>query len=212
MRAWSYWFPDLAPHLPGCPNILMVHELRRAAQVFFERSRAWRVDLGPLPVGASAETIALLPADASMDLVELEAAWYDGKLMDPVTPEELDRAYSDQWRTHTGTSTKYMEMEPGVLTLYPKPMAAAAEGVRARLIVKPSDISQGLPDEIAKRYHEAMHIGAKARLMVYAKKPWTDAQMGVAYGGMFSALTDSAHTRAAKANVRARIRNSVKWC
>lgn len=212
MRAWSYWFPDLAPHVPGCPSIIMAHELRRTAQTFFERSRAWRIDQAPIAVATGAETVPLAPSDATLDLVELEAVWYDGRRMEPVTVEELDKSYSTNWRDQTGTPDRYLELVPGVLTIFPKPIADATEGIRMRMIVKPSDTSTGLPVDIAKRYHDAVHIGAKARLMVYPNKPWSNPQMAGVYASSFSAITDAAHASAAKGNVRARVRNNVKWC
>lgn len=212
MKLWSYWFPDLAIHVPGCPPVLMVHELRRAAQTFFERSRAWRVTQAPLAVALGESEKASTPTDTTTDLVELEAAWYDGKPLYPITLEELDNAFHDDWQAHTGTPTRYLEPSVGTIRLYPSPIAAATTGLKLRLIVKPSDTATGLPDDMAARYRDAIHLGAKSRLMAIPGKPWTNFELAGALATSFASQADSAHTKAAKGNVNARVRARVKWC
>lgn len=212
MKAWSYWFPDLAIHVPGCPSVLMVHELRRAAQTFFERSRAWRVTQAPIAVGAEVSELPSAPTDATMDLVEVEAAWYDGKPLDPITLEELDNAFHDDWQAHTGTPSRYLEPTAGTLRLYPVPVAAATTGLKLRLIVKPSDTSLGLPDDMAARYRDAIHLGAKSRLMAIPNKTWTNLELATAFGTSFAAQADAAGGKSARGNVHARVRARPKWC
>jgi hypothetical protein len=55
MSLWSAWLPDVVPHLPECPIPVIEHELRRAAQLFFEGSRAWRIYVPAIAVAANTE-------------------------------------------------------------------------------------------------------------------------------------------------------------
>lgn len=210
MKAWSYWFPDLMPHVPGCPQVLAEHELRRAAQAFFFQTRAWKVDVGPVTVTAGTPEWATATGDVEQDLVRVEAAWIDGKPIEPTTAEKLDRDYADDWRSHTGTPTAYLQLTPGVLQLYPVPLVDVA--LKLRLSVSPSEVSTGLPDEMAVKYRDLMHVGAKSRLMMYPGKPWTNFDLSGVYGTAFNNLVAQATAEAARGQVQARIPSRVNWC
>lgn len=212
MKAWRTWFPDLALHVPGCPNVLMEHELRRAAQAFFRQTRAWKVDQALKPVAAGADVVPITPDNADQELVRVEGAWWDGRSMSPVTPEVIDREFVQEWQGHTGTPEHYMELAPGELRIYPIPQADASQGLRLRLSVAPSDEATGLPDDIAVRYRDEIHVGAKARLMLVPGKPWSSPDLAAVYGQAFAGMVAKATVRAARAGVGARIPSSPKWC
>jgi hypothetical protein len=212
MKAWSYWLPDLMPHVPGCPQVLAEHELRRAAQAFFQQTMAWRVDETPRAVLAGTDEISVAPADADLELVRVDAVWYDGQRLDPIAPETLDAQYHDDWQTQTDTPTKFMQVVPGVIRLYPIPLVDAVTGLRLRLIVTPGETSTGLPDDLARRFRDEIHVGAKSRLMLYPGKPWTNIELAGVYGQAFNALVNQATAAAARAFVQARLPSRANWC
>jgi hypothetical protein len=212
MKPWSYWFPDLMPHVPGVPEVLAEHELRRAAQAFFAQTMAWRAVETPRAVAADTEEVSVLPADSDLELVRVDAVWYDGELMDPIAPETLDDLYHDDWQTFKGTPTKYLQVVPGVIRLYPVPLVDAVQGLKLRLVVQPSDTAAGLPDDMAARFRDEIHVGAKSRLMLYPGKPWSNPDLAVVYSQAFSAMANTATAAAARAFVQARIPSRVKWC
>jgi len=212
VRAWSYWFPDLMPHVPGCPQVLAEHELRRAAQAFFHQTMAWRVDEAPRAVTAGTDEILVAPADTEQELVRVDAVWYDGQRLDPIATETLDEQYHDDWQTQTGFPTKFLQVVPGTVRLYPVPLVDATSGLKLRLIVRPSDTATGLPDDLALRFRDEIHVGAKSRLMLYPGKPWTNPDMAGVYSQAFNALVNQATAAAARAFVQARIPSRPKWC
>ncbi len=212
MKAWSYWFPDLLPHVPGVPEVLAEHELRRSAQAFFQNTMAWRVVEDPRDVAAGTVEVPVLPLDAGLDLVSVDAAWYDGKMLNPIAPETLDEQYHDDWHDHTGTPTKFFQVEPGVVRLYPVPRVDSVSGLKLRSIVCPSDTATGLPDEMATKYRDNIHVGAKSRLMLYPGKPWTNPELAMAYGRAFDAMVNKTTAAAARAYVQARLPSRVNWC
>lgn len=212
MRLWSAWMPDLVPHLSGCAIALVEHELRRAAQAFFQGSRAWRVTLAPVAVAAGTVDIAIAPSDAETSLVRVEQCWYDGAPLDVKTAEELTTNYGDDWGAHLGTPTSYLQETSGIVRLYPIPDTPANTGLKVRASVMPSDISTGIPDDQAIAFREELATGAKARLMLYPNKPWTNAELGVAYAAAFKSATDTANVRAARSFGRGAIRSTPGWC
>jgi hypothetical protein len=212
MQAWASWFPDLLPHVPGCPQVLAEHELRRAAQVLMRRTRAWQVDVPAVAVVAGQATVSVAPTSAELELVRVEAVWFDGKPLEPTTAEVLDALYADDWRAHTGTPSKYIQMVPGEIRLYPVPVADAVTGLSVRLSVAPSETAAGLPDDIALRFRDDVQVGAKARLMLYPGRPWTNPELAAVYGQAFDSLVGTATAAAARSYAQARIPSSVKWC
>lgn len=212
MKAWAYWFPDLAVHVPGCPQMVMEHELRRAAQAFFTSTYAWKADQAVKPIAPLLESVVVAPDLTTQDLVRVEAAWFDGRKMAPTTAEGLDAQHMQGWHAITGAPDRYLELEPGLLRLFPLPQAAAASGLKLRLSVTPSEASTGLPDDIALRYRDQMHVGAKARLMLMPGKPWTNLDLAGVYGATFASMVATATARAAMGHVNARIPSSPSWC
>lgn len=212
MQAWASWFPDLLPHVPGCPQVLAEHELRRAAQVLMRRTRAWRIDDAARPVVAGQATVSVAPTSAELELVRVEAVWFDGKPLEPVTAEVMDALYSHDWRSDTGTPTRFLQGVPGEIRLYPVPIADAVTGVTLRLSVAPSESSTGLPDDLAIRFRDEINVGAKARLMLYPGRPWTNPELAAVYGQAFDSLVGTATAAAARSYSDARIPSRMKWC
>jgi hypothetical protein len=103
-------------------------------------------------------------------------------------------------------------MVPGEIRLYPVPIADAVTGVTMRLSVAPSEGSTGLPDDLAIRFRDEIHVGAKARLMLYPGRPWTNPDLGAVYGQAFDSLVGTATAAAARSYSDARIPSRMKWC
>lgn len=210
-KAWSYWFPDLRTHVPGCPSAIAAHELRRAAQAFFKSTRAWQVTLPLVPVAANQSSV-VVATDALAELVRLEQAWYDDKPLQMTTADDLDAAYGTDWNLTTGTPLKLYQLTPGVLRLYPTPLAASAKGLKLRVSQCPSDTATGLDDEMAVKYRDDIHVGAKARLMLYPGKPWNNPAMAGVYAAAFDAMVGKANFDASRSFNGARKRATPKWC
>jgi hypothetical protein len=211
VATWASWLPDVLPHVPGCPVVVAEHELRRASQEFFRRTRAWRVNLTTIAVPASTAEISCEPADAAHDLVRVEAVLYDGRQLDPETVENLDKGFSDEWAAHVGTPTHYVQLTPGILRLYPVPSDAATFGVKIRASVTPSESATGIPDDLAQKYRDAIQAGAKSRLMLMPGKGWTNLDLAAIYGRSFSDMADSANADAARAFGAAKIATRQVW-
>lgn len=213
MTPWSAWEPELLPHVPGCPAIVARSEVRKAAQALLERSRAWQITLAPRPVSAGQDQVPIVVTDPSQQkLVRAEAAWLDGKRLDATTPAELDDSGTDDWQDRTGTPSHFFQLTPGVVSLYPKPVANAATGLKLRVSVMPADAADGLPDDLAVRYLDVIQSGARARLMLFAGKPWTNPAMATVYAGAFEAGVGQAKHDVAKAFGRGRIASRPAWC
>lgn len=213
MVLWSAWFLDVLPHVPGCPNALVEHELRRTAQEFFRRTRAWKQSFSYMPVAANTVEVMVKPADPTLDLVRVEAVYFDDRMLTPLTYDTLSGWYGDTWENHTASSPdSFYSLEPAKVRLYPIPFASATKGLKVMASVTPSDTSTGLPDDIALKYRDVLHVGAKSRLMLYPNRAWTNMDLAVAYGQNFTAQADKFAADQARSFTNARIPARPKWC
>lgn len=212
MRPWSYWFPDVLPHVPGCPQPLVEHELLRAAKVFFGRTRAWKVDSPVAAVLAGQADVTVPMASVEHELVRVESVRLDGKHLRLITTEALEAAHAGEWRTHAGSPHAYFLVQPGEVRLYPVPVSDAATGLTARVSIAPSDVSPGLPDHLGQAFGDAIQTGAKARLMLYPGRSWTSGELAGVYAQAFDRLVHDATVQAARSYGNARISSNVTWC
>lgn len=208
---WAAWFPDLLPQVPGCPNIVARNELRSAARVLLSESRAWTAILPVQAIVIDQDTLTLDLTGA--ELVRIEEAWYDGTPMDvQTTPEALSAALGDDWRVQTGTPTAVLMDSPEVVRLYPVPNADATTGLKLRVALQPSKTATGMPGDLARRYHEQILAGAKARLMLMPGKPWSNGDLATVQAAVFNQGVDRANLDAATGFGRGRIQGRVRWC
>lgn len=212
MKPWSYWFADLLPALPGCPSIQVQHELRRAAQTFFEATKAWKVIEAARPVTAGTATMSVAPLDAGQELVQIMSALFDGTELDLMDLSDMPGEFGPAWQTHTGRPRAYLQLTPGEIRLYPIPVEDAATGLSLTLAVKPSDTATGLPDDMAIKYRDTFNVGAKARLMILPEKPWTNKPDGAAYGLAFDALCGTGAAQVFRSFGRGRKGARPSWC
>ena len=210
MAKWADFLPDLAAHLPGCPNFTIEHELRRAAIQFFERSRAWKATLEPTQVRDGQPEIEIEPDNPNEEsIVRIEAAWFDGKLIKVISADELDASFHDDWMGHTGTPIGYVTLIAGETRLYPAPIAAGL--LRVRVSIRPSDKATQLPDGLMT-YRRAIGQGAMAQLRLYSAQPWTDIALASVNAAAFNEAIDKLTIHATRSHGRARMPSKTVWC
>lgn len=210
-KAWSTFLPDVMPHVPGCPVAVAEHYVRRAAQAFFDRSKAWSVLTASMAVAADQAEVTVVLPDAGTELVRVEQAWLDGRTVVPATARDLDET-EENWTQQAGTVTRVVMLTPGVVRLFRIPEAAATTGLRLRASVRPSEAATGVPDDIAVQYRDSLIMGAKGMLMTVPKKPWS-SELGAAMLTAFEAAADAAQFSAVvRGGSVARRPARVSWC
>lgn len=210
MQAWDTWLNDLMPHLPGCGADLVAHELKRAAQDFFERSRAWGVLLDEVSVAIDESEVEILPDDTRQSIVRIESASWNGEPLEEKTLPVIEVDIGADWMDQTGTPTVITQLAHNSVRLVVTPDAAGV--LRCRVSVKPSDASLGLPDQLAYKYREILANGAKARLMLMPKKPWSNDNLGALASSRFEDSLGTAKSSAFRAFGSARTPSRPSWC
>jgi len=208
MAGWSEFLPDILPHVPGCPALIAEHEVRRAAQAFFEGARAWKTTLDPMAIRAGDEMIEIAADDGGIAVVRIEHATAGGTPVEVLpSPDTLPAG----WEEHTASKLLAIIMySPSEARLYPLP--AEDTDLTLGISVRPSDAAPGIPDGLFRKYREAITFGAKSRLMMYSGREWSSMELGAAYGAAFAAAIDRATIDAARGFSGARIVARQVWC
>ena len=150
MREWADFFPDVLPAVElGTPEPTVVHQLRRAAQDFCYRTRAWRATLEPITTEEGRSTYDIpLPVQAA--LVRVEGADLQG------------HGCIALWRPGHG-SGQYL-MTPDARKVALRCPVAPELALVLDVTLKPSDASMGIDDAVFDQYSEAIALGTVARL------------------------------------------------
>lgn len=171
MRAWEDFLPDVLPEVLGCAQPVAAHALLRAAQEFFQKTRAWNVWLDPVT------TVALVTAydlelESRSELVRLEAATLNGKTIGLTRVQ----AVPADWRSNNASlPTCVFTTDSRTVQLVPAKAAGMLLAIQASL--KPSNAAAGINDDLFDRYVETIAVGAKARLMAQPRQGYSNPEL-----------------------------------
>lgn len=202
----------LMPELPGCTTAMVDLHLRETARDFCTRTSAWKLPFDAVNLVAGQATYDLEPSEPEAEVVRVIKLTLNSELIWEDTDREQKAADS--------LEPKYVRNEPP-FTLSPDlleitlmtdevPTAAVAGGMVIVGAMKPTARATRLPDFIKGQYSDAMRWGTLARLMVMAKKPWTDRALASAYLSMWNGALNFAAYQAQVGNTREKLRVK-KW-
>lgn len=155
MKAWELFLPDVLPSVPNVTEPMAEHHIRRAAQDFCQRTRAWTKALDPTTTWASTSAYDLELPDQT-ELVRLESATLNGQ--DIAVWRKGDEACGRYVFTPEGKTVEFNTV----------PGAGLALVVTASL--KPGNAAEGVEDFLFDRYVVQIALGAVARLTSDAVK------------------------------------------
>lgn len=224
-REFRDLLPWVLPQVPTCSNMMGVQALERAARELCQKSRLWRVTQHPLPLTNSYCEYEFEPYDMA-DRVQIEWATYEGKPLIPITERQLFM-YDAEWLLRTGFPTHYLEMNPGLIRLWPTPttfldksepyMVPASVGedgepmpdeidqpcsVMFRISMKPALGATSMDRQILDDYYDSIVNGALAYLMFMPAKPWSNPDLAQIYANTFHEGISQATRQAVDGNLQ----------
>lgn len=189
---------EVMPHVPGADTDIVVNAIKRAVIQFCVKSLVWRVPSDPITVYADG-TADIDSPESNTQVVKVLSAKLAGR-KDPIlpkSPEWLD-AWNPDWRTAIGEAQYFTQDNPLQMLVTLAPGSQLVGALTAQLALAPSIVSSGVEKWILDRYAEPLASGAIGRLMIMAKKPWTNAQLGLGHMQEFQAGIGAAMAQAAK--------------
>ncbi|OGA97137.1 MAG: hypothetical protein A3E79_00215 [Burkholderiales bacterium RIFCSPHIGHO2_12_FULL_61_11] len=212
MTLLSAYYDLLLPELPGCTTTMLDLHLRETARTFCQQTGAWKLPFDAVNLVADVATYDLSPSESQAEVVRITRLTLDGELM----WEDTDRP-----QRHTDDAEpKYTRNEPPfslspdlleiTLITDEMPTAAVVGGMEIIGTMKPTSTATQIPDFLKRQYSDAMRYGTLARLMVMAKKPWTDRALATYYSGEWNKALNFAAYQAQVGNTREHLRVK-KW-
>lgn len=204
MKAWSLFLKDVMPHVPGCPEPVAEHAIRRAAQEFFEATRVWRLWLTETET-EDAQTDYSLFLETKSELVRLERATLDGRDIEVRTEDDLPA----DWKTYpTQVGTGVHTSDRKTVVVLPPPAAGLVLLIEASL--KPSNDALGIEAHLFEQYVTQIACGAVAALKEHAGKTYSDATGSLIWRARFDNHMSAADFKRYRGFSSARPRRQIK--
>ena len=184
--SWSDFLDDVMVDLPGCQVPVAVNAIKNAVEWVCKETKFLVQDCAALDVthGVGAYTFAAPSADVQIiEMAELRYYGYEMPL-DPITRAEADAQFPN-WRTETGVVYYFMGTGPDTVQLVHIPEADIAGGLMGRAAVMPKRTATGPDSLFLSHFREEIAAGAKARLMLQPKKPYTNPAEAVYFDDLF---------------------------
>lgn len=208
MAAFSDFYDYLMPELPGIATAMLDVHIRDVAREFCQDTAVWRET--PAGINTVANQAAYSIASSDYDTVRVTRVVLASVLL-----------FDDQWHIETpGDIPKYqrtdlpftLSADLNTITLIDdeKPTAAVTAGLVVTLAVKPTFAATTLPDFLKTEHMESIRKGVLSRLMIMAKKPWTDRELAMKYQTDFNSAKAFAAYNAQVGNTKQRI-HVRKW-
>jgi hypothetical protein len=218
--ALSELLPLIRQHVPGCPNPLIVQELRMSAIEFCERTKMWREEFN---VTFDAQNHEITPLSYAT-IHEFETVdFYDASGNSyPLRPVAfLESTVEDRDDGMEGAPYYITQPRPDTITLIPygtgtvtiqaimKPTARPRYGVSGGSTLQA--IQNVFPTAFLDRYSETIATGALGRLMAMLGKRWSEPNMAAARLAMFRSELDALSTSNIRGQQRAKMRSAASW-
>jgi len=192
--------PEIAPHLYGCPDMLIENSIRAAVIELCEKAHVYQTELDPLTtVSGIYEYDLEAPSGTSVHKV----LWisHHGKDLEPVTSALLEQRLP-KWREtdQAGVPSYFIKQSSSVVWLAPTPSTTSAASTIIRAILKPTHTSKSCDNDVMNDYRDAIVNGALFRLLRIPNRDWTDFKHSQLYGNLFSQALVEAERRSRNAD------------
>lgn len=204
MKAWSNFLKDVLVHVPGCPEPVAEHAIKRAAQEFLGTTRLWKKWLTDLTTVTGATEYELFLEDKS-ELVRLERATLNGRPIRVRTEDELP----GDWQTYPAC------LEDGVHTNDRKtvillPPKEDGMVLKIEASMRPADDATGIEDHLFQVYSLQIAAGAIADLKGHTGKTYTDSAGVLVWRDRFDGHMNQADYQRSRGFSSARPRPQIK--
>lgn len=193
--SFDEWLPHILPHVPGCPEMVAVQEIRNAAIRLCADSTVWREDIPAGDLVADTPEYLIIPPGGT-EIVNIHYVYLDGDPIEAATAEQLDST-DYGWRDiASGTPTKFFVPTPGRFKFNRSPESTITDGLTVRVSLKPSVGSSQVGQIIWRDFREALERGALRNLMIMPDKPWSNPDLADYHGRYFTFQIQRARARA----------------
>lgn len=191
--SWNDFLDEVMVDLPGCQTPVAVNAIKNAVEWLCKEAHVLVQDCAPIGVVHGVSTYTFVAPSNDVLIVQMDQlriAGYDSPL-DPIRREDADVQFP-QWQTATGIVRYWLGTGPRTVQLINIPDADITGGLTGRAVVTPARGATG-PDELfLTHFREEVAAGAKYRLMLQPKKPYTNPAEAVYFEEKFRSAVGKA--------------------
>lgn len=145
-------------------------------------------------------------------------AWLNDNWLEPMSPDDINNEFNTaefgwvgtNWRTDVNLPTRWFIASGDTNVQLALPPSTTGN-LRIEVALKPTRASTTFPTWVYERYIETIAHGAKHKIMMIPKKPYSDKETAKYHLEMFNGLVGEAGIRAARGTTRAALRTHTVY-
>ena len=208
--SWSDFLDEVMVDLPGCQVPVAVNAIKNAVEWICKEAKVLVQDCTALDVVTGVGSYTFAPPSSDVMIVQMDELRYAGyeDPLDPITRQNANAQFPT-WQTQTGVVYYWMGTGPRAVQLINVPDRDITGGLKGRAVVMPVRTATG-PDELfLTHFREEVAAGAKYRLMLQPKKPYTNPAEAVYFEEKFRNAVGKAAVLKATGFGNARLRTKT---
>ena len=193
MASFNSLIKEVLPYVPGCPDTLILNNLRSATIELCEKSKAFVFDLDPI-TSISGVYEYDFDQPTGTDVHQILWATYDGEDLDPISPRSLEVNYPD-WKDKSSIPQVYLQKTPNTFWIVPIPSSTKTSAIQLSVALKPTRSSNNIDTTFSNDYRDGIIYGTLYRLLRIPSKDWTDPGAARDYLSLFNEEVKQAELR-----------------
>ncbi len=179
------FLPSLLVDAPECPDETARQAIVAAARELCRESLVWNVIQDPFPLTDNEPVYDIETYDEAEPVLVMEA-WLPTSRLFSKTMAEIGRLLQN-WQVASGSTPVYFNSVDGETTVrvFPIPLNSQRQPLTLRTAFRPTRAATTLPDALINNWDELLLQGARSKLFMQSRKPWTDAKLAVVNGEQF---------------------------
>jgi hypothetical protein len=174
---------------------------RNACIDFCRETLFLQCDIDPITTMSGVNTYAIDVPQSSI-LGQVMGVYYLSRKLERKSQYELEKMYSRNWQSLTGTPQAYTQFNPNEITLALCPMETVQNSITGRYSYMPQRDSTVIDSQLYERFLEDIVAGTLAHLMATPNQPYSDAAAARMYESRF---------RVAKQETRAYVAGGMNY-
>jgi len=169
----STLFDEILSFAQGVPTSVLRKELLKSAQRFCRKTLVMQRDITLVTEPGISSVLPDFGTE-KVSMVQVLELTVNGRIIKPTPVDNLrsrDPFYNNVQADEPRT---FFSRTEGVITFYPQPLTEVS--VAATVAVAPTDDYDGVPDELANLWSDAIVGGAIERICMIPGQPYTDPQ------------------------------------
>jgi hypothetical protein len=184
MASYEEFLPHVLPYVPACFEGQAVIAVRNTCIDFCRDSLVLQQDLDPIGVQLGVNTYDV-DVPSGYLLSQVLSLYYKGMRLERKSQLELERLYTRDWQSLSGTPKVFTQLTPDTITVALNPSEQASNALTGRIAITPTRSSTSVDNILFDRYLDEIASGAIARLKLTPDQPYTDLKGAAAYGAAF---------------------------